>query len=115
VKITDKNKCFTVERIINLVITEGVKAFDVPSAFTPSGSEPNNIFRVRGYNIKQLLEFKIYNRWGNMVFSGTDLSAGWDGTYQGKAQPVDSYVYTIKIETFDGRIESKTGTVLLLR
>jgi gliding motility-associated-like protein len=114
-KVTDKNNCFTVEKKVDLNVNEGEKAFDVPSAFTPSGGEPNNIFKVQGYNVKLLLEFKIYNRWGNLVFSSTDLSKGWDGTYQGKAQPVDSYVYTIKIETFDGRVETKTGTILLLR
>lgn len=113
--VKDKNNCFTVDTVVNINITEGEKAFDMPTAFKPSGEAPNNLFKVQGYNIKQLLEFKIFNRWGNMVFSSTDISKGWDGTFQGKAQPVDSYVYTIKVETFDGRIETKTGTVLLLR
>lgn len=114
-KVKDKNNCFTVDTVVNITIIEGEKAFDMPTAFKPTGEAPNNIFKVQGYNIKQLLEFKIFNRWGNMVFSSTDTSRGWDGTYQGKPQPVDSYVYTIKIETFDGRIETKTGTILLLR
>lgn len=114
-EVKDKNNCFKIDTVVNISIKEGEKAFDVPSAFTPSGTEPNNIFKVQGYNVKQLLEFKIYNRWGNMVFSSTDVSKGWDGTYQGKPQPVDSYVYTIKVETFDGIIETKTGTILLLR
>ncbi|NJK94657.1 MAG: T9SS type B sorting domain-containing protein [Bacteroidales bacterium] len=114
-KVTDKNNCFTVEHPFVINVEEGEKSFDVPTAFTPGGGEANSIFKVQGYNVKQLLEFKIYNRWGNLVFSGTDLSQGWDGTYQGKAQPIDSYVYTIKVETFDGKIETKTGTLLLLR
>jgi len=113
--VTDKNKCFTVKKEFAITVDEGAKAFDVPTAFTPGGDVKNSIFKVEGYNVKQLLEFKIYNRWGNLVFSSNDLSKGWDGMYQGKAQPIDSYVYTIKIETFDGEIESKTGTVLLLR
>ncbi len=115
VKVTDKNKCFTLEKSFNITVEPGEKAFDVPSAFTPGKGEENSIFKVEGYNIKQLLEFKIYNRWGNLVFSSNDRSIGWDGNYQGKPQPVDSYVYTIKVETFDGIIETKTGTVLLLR
>lgn len=115
-KVTDKNNCFTVEKAFTITVGKGDKSFDVPTAFSPSGDiEANKVFRIQGYNIKQVLEFKIYNRWGNMVFSSTDQSVGWDGTYQGKAQPVDSYVYTVKIETFDGNIETKTGTVLLLR
>lgn len=114
-KVTDKNNCFTIEKPFAITVEEGSKDFDVPTAFTPEGAENNRIFKIEGFNIKEVLEFKIYNRWGNLVFSSTDQSKGWDGYYQGKAQPVDTYVYTIKIKTFEDKIESKTGTILLLR
>jgi gliding motility-associated-like protein len=61
------------------------------------------------------MEFTIYNRWGNVVFQSNDITKGWDGTFKGKAQPIDSYVYTITVMTYKGFKLSKKGSVLLIR
>jgi gliding motility-associated-like protein len=89
--------------------------FSAPNAFMPNGSDENRILYVKGKGIKQLLEFNIYNRWGNLVFQSNDLSIGWDGKFKGKDQPIDTYIYTITIETMSGQRLTKKGSVLLIR
>ena len=50
-----------------------------------------------------------------VVFSTTDLTKGWDGTYQGKEQPIDTYIYTLTTEQYNGTKTTEKGTILLLR
>lgn len=114
VNVTDKYKCFSVSKDFAITTKPLEKSFDLPVAFTPGSGDANSVFMVRGYDIAEVLEFKIYNRWGNMVFTSNDQNKGWDGTYKGKMQPVDTYVYTIKIKTFKGDIITRKGTLLLL-
>jgi len=88
---------------------------DVPSAFTPLGHEENRIVKVRGFGIKNLLEFRIYNRWGEEVFYTDDIEQGWDGYVNGTLQNIDTYVYFVKAEMWDGSIKTIKGDLLLLR
>jgi gliding motility-associated-like protein len=91
---------------------------DVPNAFTPgrfSGSSYNNgIIKVEGFGVGKMM-WKIYNRWGQMVFSTTSLRQGWDGTFKGELQPMDVYTYTLDVEFTDGKKLRKTGDITLLR
>jgi len=79
-----------------------------------STSHKNEI-NVQGWGIFELVEFNIYNRFGQLVFTTDDIELGWDGTYQGKPQPVDTYVYTVIVESYDGTHREKTGSFRLLR
>jgi gliding motility-associated-like protein len=88
---------------------------DVPSAFTPLGHEENRIVKVKGFGIKNLLEFRIYNRWGEEVFYTDDIEQGWDGYVNGKLQNIDTYVYYVKAEMWDGTVKTIKGDLLLLR
>ena len=89
---------------------------DVPGAFTPlSEGDGNNIVYVRGLGIKQLLQFRIFNRWGEEVFFSDDIHKGWDGTLNGKVQNNDTYSYYVEAEMFDGSIKTKKGNLMLIR
>jgi gliding motility-associated-like protein len=112
--VNDFNNCFSLDTSFKIFVKD-TALYNAPSAFLPEGDEENRILYVRGKGIKQLLSFKIYNRWGNLVFESNDLSKGWDGKFQGKDQPIDTYIYTITIETLSGKILSRKGTVMLLR
>jgi gliding motility-associated-like protein len=112
--VKDVNNCFTDNRKIKITIKDTC-LFDVANAFTPNGDEKNRILKVEGKGIKELIGFKIYNRWGNVVFETTDIAKGWDGNTNGKAQPIDTYIYTVTIKTYKGFILSKKGSVLLIR
>jgi gliding motility-associated-like protein len=87
---------------------------DVPNAFTPNSNDINSKVFVRGFGITKM-KFIIWNRWGQKVFESNDQKVGWDGTYKGKLQPMEVYVYTLEAEFFDGTKTTKTGDITLLR
>jgi len=96
-----------VEAIVNPLL-------DVPNAFTPGRFGENAFVNVRGFGIGKM-EWRIYNRWGQVVFISNSLKTGWDGTYKGKAQPMDVYAYTLDVEFTDGKKLRKTGDITLIR
>ncbi|HRN57565.1 MAG TPA: PKD domain-containing protein, partial [Agriterribacter sp.] len=86
----------------------------VANAFSPNGDGVNDKVYVRGYAIGKM-DFRIYNRWGQLVFQTTDHSQGWDGKYKGVLQPMDAYAYTLEVEFTDGSKATKKGDITLLR
>ena len=86
----------------------------VPNAFSPNGDGVNDKVYVRGYAIAKIV-FRIYNRWGQLVFQTSDRSEGWDGKYKGVLQPLDAYAYTLEVEFTDGTKANKKGDITLLR
>jgi gliding motility-associated-like protein len=67
----------------------------IPTAFTPNGDGLNDEFRLIGSAFHNMLEFRIYNRWGEQIFYSTTLDHGWDGTYQGQKMDMGVYYYTV--------------------
>ena len=91
-----------------------------PQAFSPNGDGNNDHYTVFGNKIAEY-DLRIYNRWGEMVFEDTnladlnDLTKGWDGSYHGKPQEADVFVYYL-IATDDYKKHfSKKGNITLLR
>jgi gliding motility-associated-like protein len=97
---------------INVDYNDGVF---IPSAFSPNGDGKNDVFRIGSVSFQKLLEFRIFNRWGQEVFSTYNLSQGWDGRFNGVEQPVGSYHYLIKIGWPGGKSETYKGNVTLVR
>lgn len=87
---------------------------DVPNAFTPGRGNRASVVKVAGFGIGRM-NWRIYNRWGQKVFETSDRNAGWDGTFQGKLQPMDVYTYTLDVMFTDGRTQRKTGDITLIR
>lgn len=87
---------------------------DLPKAFSPNGDGKNDILYVRGSGI-EVLDLKLYNRWGQVVFETTDVNIGWDGKYKGKEQPMEAYGYVMNVTFIDGTTFFKKGNVTLLR
>lgn len=88
---------------------------DVPNLFTPNGDGINDILYPDGWGIKELVSFKIFNRWGQKVFESHDISIGWDGTYHGMKQAIDTYSYIVEVRTYSNEILTKRGTFQLIR
>ncbi len=86
----------------------------VPSAFSPNGDGKNDLFRVANLTIEKIVEFRVYNRWGQEVFKSED-NKGWDGTWNGVPQDMDSYSYIIRVSIPDGSLETFKGSVTLVR
>jgi gliding motility-associated-like protein len=90
---------------------------DFPTAFSPNGSgdNENDAFRLYYKGIKSLEEYKIYNRYGELVFDGgNDLNAEWDGNWRGKPQEIGNYVVVVRAtDILDSAIIVKKNLVLV--
>lgn len=92
-----------------------VKLF-LPDAFTPNEDNVNDELTIKG-STKRITNFEIqiFNRWGNPVFTSTDPTKSWDGTFQNNKAPSDTYSFKIIAKLDDGKELSKSGKFLLLR
>lgn len=112
VNATTENGCKAVDSI-NFVVNEET-LIDVPNAFTP-GSGVNGEFKIIKRGIAGLNYFRIFNRWGNMVYESKNINAGWDGSWKGEPQPFGVYVYSIQAVTSTGKVFNKQGNVTVIR
>ena len=87
----------------------------IPDAFSPNGDGHNDKLTPLLYKIEQFKYFRIYNRWGQLLFETKVPGDGWDGTYKGVAQSADVYTWTIEATGTDKRTQSKRGTTILIR
>lgn len=87
----------------------------VPSAFTPNGDGKNDQLRPVLIGISKLHYFNIYNRWGMLVFSTSEVNTGWDGSIKGTPQASGTFVYTALGQDSSGKQVKKSGTVVLIR
>jgi len=96
------------------VVAIVVPKLDLPNAFTPQTNGTNSVIYVRGFGIGRM-KWRIYNRFGNLVFESSSQDVGWDGKYKGVVQPMDVYAYTLEVEFTDGTRATKKGDITLLR
>jgi gliding motility-associated-like protein len=89
---------------------------NLPNAFTPgNGSTINDQFGLQSLGLTTLNYFRIYNRWGELVYDSKDINKGWNGRYKDVPQPMGTYVYQIDATNSKGGRFSKVGNVTLLR
>jgi len=113
--------------IVHAATDEGCKVVDsisirvdpstilaVPNAFTPGAGINASLFIIK-LGVATLDHFRIYNRWGNKVFETSNINEGWDGNFNGKAQPFDVYMYQIEATTSAGTKFNMQGNVTLIR
>ena len=86
----------------------------VPNAFSPNGDQENDVLFVRGLLIEGMV-FRVFNRWGELVFESFDRTIGWDGTFKGKLVEPDVYDYYLKALCIDGNESIIKGNVTVLR
>ena len=89
-----------------------------PKAFTPNKDNHNEQYNFKFDCLEFQSQFRIFNRWGTLVFESNDEFTGWDGTFEGKDADADAYIYVIKYTgVIDGKIqeEVKRGSFLLFR
>ncbi len=113
VTVTDLNGCVNTINIL-IIVEEVCNSINIPNAFTPNGDGLNDVFNFINNNIfNQVIEFKIYDRWGNVVFddkSGT----GWDGKNKfGLLYEVGSFTYFLRIQCAEGE-EIVKGNLTLI-
>jgi gliding motility-associated-like protein len=89
----------------------------IPNAFTPNGDGINDVFRIRGVQVENItnFNFQVYNRWGQSVFSTSDILQGWDGTCNGQPCLAEVYMWVIYYEDSHKVKVSNKGTITLVR
>lgn len=92
----------------------------IPNSFTPNGDGQNDIFYPRGKGVKNIKTFRIYNRWGELVFQHDDIEAndptvGWDGSYKGDVPRPDVYVYLLEADCSTGEPIKIKGDITIIR
>jgi gliding motility-associated-like protein len=102
------------EAYVNVRVYKGPDIY-VPTGFTPNGDGKNDKFLPFPVGMKSYNYFRVYNRWGQLVFNTNKMYNGWDGTIGGKTQPDGIYVWMIEGLTKDNRVITKKGTVMLIK
>ncbi|WP_317897521.1 PKD domain-containing protein [Aurantibacillus circumpalustris] len=116
VEVEDELYCSVIKNTYHINIIPKV-SIDVPTAFTPNGDGINDVIFPDGWGIRKLIYFKVFNRWGQLIFESNDIKIGWDGVFQGIPQNMETYVYQVSVETYldTEPILDKSGTFKLLR
>ncbi|MBV9988560.1 MAG: T9SS type B sorting domain-containing protein [Chitinophagaceae bacterium] len=112
IQITAPSGCITVDSLLVRIYDNRIY---VPTVFTPNGDGVNDKLFVNLAGIRQLRYFRVFNRFGKMVFQTTDPTIGWDGRFNNDPQPIDTYIWAAEVADQFGVITRKTGNVTLLR
>ncbi len=87
----------------------------VPTAFSPNGDGLNDILRPKPLGIRSITYFRVYNRWGELIYATSQLNAGWDGRYKGNPQDPGTFVWEAEAITFRGETIRVKGSSILIR
>jgi gliding motility-associated-like protein len=99
---------------VNVTIATTLPDIFVPNAFTP-GAGSNSLFRPVCIGIASLDYFRVYNRWGQLVYSTSQIGQGWDGRVGGKLQESNAYLWIARGTDYTGRVIARKGTLVLIR
>ncbi len=108
--VTDDNGCeVTGDYVIPESLTE---CLFIPSSFTPNADGTNDTWVINNIELYPGHTVKIFNRWGTLLYEGSPYTEPWDGTYNGKPVPSETYYYIVDLN--NGQ-EAFTGTVTIVR
>ncbi len=100
---------------IRVLVYKTLPDIFMPNAFTPNGDGRNDVFRPILVGISSLDYFRIYNRWGQLVFATSQNEKGWDGILSGHREETGTFVYMIQGKDYMGKVHTKKGTFVLVR
>ena len=112
-KVTDGVGCAGFDTVF-VKVYEGPKYY-IPNAFTPNGDGNNDVFRAIPVGMANTVYFRVYNRYGELIFETNKWLKGWDGTYKGKDQPNGVYIWMISGTDRNFNKVNEQGTVNLIR
>jgi len=114
VLVSDEKNCMDSASVTVKIFKTDPQIF-VPTAFTPNGDGVNDVFRPIGVGIKSIEYFRVFNRWGQLVFSTTVNGQGWDGSISGKPQSTNTFVWIVRGIDYLNKPFVRKGTVTLIR
>lgn len=113
IEIKSKSGCVTVDT--QMVKTIKNADIYVPNAFTPNGNGRNDYLHPILRGIKELHYFRVYNRWGQLLFESKDNNKGWDGRVSGVLQDPQVVVWLVEGVGIDNQIYMRKGTTVIVR
>lgn len=87
----------------------------LPNAFTPNNDGLNDVFRPRTVGYAQIKRFRVFSRWGEMMFETTEFGRGWDGGFKGQKADIGTYFWLLDVVNRFGQDEQLKGDVILIR
>lgn len=99
--------------------TEGSN-IEFPNVFSPNGDDLNPVFNIYFdpdalTSEVEVVEFRVYNRWGELLYNNDNPSVGWDGRYKGVVVPPDVYAYYIEVSIDGCSSTSRKGNVTVIK
>jgi gliding motility-associated-like protein len=119
ITVTTEFGCTATDTVRVVVLCDNSQVY-LPNTFTPDGNGVNDVFYPRGRGIANIDHFRIYDRWGEVVFERNNIAVddknnGWDGKKGGRALSPDIFVYTVEATCDTGEPIKWQGDVMLLR
>jgi gliding motility-associated-like protein len=117
--VVNAGGCTASDQITVNVLCNGVNVF-VPNTFSPNNDGMNDLFYPRGNGPFRIRGFRIFNRWGLLLFERNnfdpnDPSAAWDGKYQGVPVETGVYVYVLELTCDNKTVFPMKGNVTVVR
>ena len=113
VLLKTKTGCVTVDtQMVN--IKKKIEIY-VPNTFTPDGNGSNDYLYPVLMGFKTLKTFKVFDRWGKLLFHTTTERPGWDGRVKGDRQEIQTVVWMVEAVDVDGVTHKRQGTTIILR
>jgi gliding motility-associated-like protein len=118
VEVSNLKGCSSSDEVTVFVLCDKGNLF-IPNTFSPNGDGVNDLLYPRGKGIYTIKSFKIFNRWGELVFeaanfSANDPSKAWNGTFNGKKLNPDVYVYLIDVICDNKSVLGFKGNISLI-
>jgi gliding motility-associated-like protein len=109
--VTDAVLCVTIDTVV--VGYTYVSCLVIPNAFSPNGDGFNDLWIIEGLELYANPEIRLFDRWGSRIYySRNPVDDPWDGTFDGRRLPIDSYHYIIDLNNDDPPI---TGNITIVR
>jgi gliding motility-associated-like protein len=109
-----KDGCHATDDIVIKIFKTGPDIL-VPNAFTPNSDGKNDVLRPILVGMKSLQFFRVYNRWGDLVFSTTEEGRGWNGYIKDHPQATANFIYVAQGIDYTGKTVFRKGSVMLIR
>jgi gliding motility-associated-like protein len=113
VRLTSASGCITMDTV-KVSVYDSSDIF-VPKAFSPNKDGKNDLLQPFLVNITTLKFFRVYNRWGQLMFQSSDSKQGWDGMYNYKPQPLETYTWIAEGVDGNGTTIFRKGQTVLIR
>ena len=111
--LTSVGGCKTVDSMLVQIVAQA--NIEVPNAFTPNADGRNDFLRPVPMGVATIKYFRIFSRWGELLFESQNSKPGWDGTHRGMPMPAQTVVWMVEGVGLDGKTITKKGTSVLIR